>query len=90
MIRNNSSGQNKCWNKFKKKNHECDCVLGGNLRENPVNGLAGEGVTIVSQQIFPVQQEIMIHIKLPEFAIQHVKMFVTKELAHLVDIVVLV
>ena len=65
-------------------------VLGGNLREDPIDGLARESMAIIPQQILAIQQEIMIHVEFPKLAIQDVKMLVTKELAHLVDVVVFI
>ena len=44
-------------------------------------------VIVVTREVFSVDEEVVILVKLPELAIDHVEVLVAEEVSHLVDIV---
>ncbi len=46
-------------------------------------------VIIVSGQIFPIDEEVVVFVQFPELAVDDVKMFVAEEVRNLVDVFLL-
>jgi hypothetical protein len=57
------------------------------LLEDAVNCFAGECVPLVPREVLLVDDEVVVGVKLPEAAVQHIEMFVAEELPDFVDVV---
>ena len=56
------------------------------LLKYSVNSFAGKSMAFIPREIFLVYQEIMVSVKLPEAAVEYIKMFIGKVLSNFVDV----
>ena len=60
--------------------------LARHLVEYSVDGLAGEGVPLVTRKVLLVDQKVVICVQLPESTVKHVEVFITKVGSDLIDV----
>jgi len=56
------------------------------LLKYSVNSFAGKSVAFIPREVFLVYQEIVISVKLPEAAVEYIKMFIGEVLSNFVNV----